>query len=386
MRKDTYFSCFVVILCCFVVFISNYYSKTIRPKPYFNQEFVKGRIIEVLDEQIEEDPVVEGRFLGRQNINVEILEGSSKGEIFNINNTLSKRHNVLTKKNMKAIFTVRESNDKKVVWLYNHHRSIYTHILIFIFMSLILILGGLKGFKSILALIFTGIMLICVLIPLLFAGYEPIPLAISIVSLIIFISFLLIGGINKKSLIAILGTFFGIITAGILSYAFGNLASLNGVNMENGEQVLYLAQDYQIKIKGLMFIAILIASLGAIMDVSMSIASASDELIRQNQKIKEKDLFLSLMNIGKDLMGTMTNTLILAFAGSSLTLIMMIWGYQMRYTQFMNIPMIAIEAVQAFSGSIGILLTVPFTSMVAVSTLKYRRRKTNEVKKSSCFN
>lgn len=386
MNKDTIFSCFVIVLCFIIVFLSRSFSQQIRPKPYFNQEFVKGRIVELVDENLEKDPIVEGRFLGTQNINVEILEGSSKGEMFNINNTLSKRHNVLTRENMIAIFTVRHRNGEKIVWLYNHHRSFYTHILIAIFLALILILAGIKGFKSILSLIFTGIMLVFVLIPLLFAAYEPIPLAISVASVIIFISFFLIAGINKKSLIAILGTFFGIISAGLFSYVFGNLASLNGINMENGEQVLYLAQDYQIKIKGLMFISILIASLGAIMDVSMSIASASDELIKQSPEIEEKALFISLMNIGKDLMGTMTNTLILAFAGSSLTLIMMIWGYQMTYMQFMNIPMIAIEAVQAFSGSIGILLTVPFTSVVAVSILKYKRRKANGVEKSSCFN
>lgn len=382
--KDLYFMFFVIIVTMAIFFTSTLKSQSLHPiKPYFTQEFVKGRILDVIEERIEEDPIVHGRYLGSQRIRVKLLQGRLKDEVFVINNTLSKRHNILARNGMTAIFTVRESNGSDVVWLYNYKRSHYTHLLVASFFLLILVLGGIKGFKSILSLVFTAVMIVYVLIPLLFAGYEPIPIAIMVVSFIIFISFFLIGGINHKSLTAIFGTLFGIITAGILSYVFGQMAQLNGVNMERGEQVLYLAQDYQIKIKGLMFISILIASLGAIMDVSMSIASAASELVSHNNDIKELELFKSLMNIGRDITGTMTNTLILAFAGSSLTLIMMIWGYQMTYMQFMNIPTIAIEAIQAFSGSIGIVLTVPFTAITAVIALKYKRRKCYELEKVS---
>lgn len=367
-----------ILLSILIIVISNMNTGKIRPLPYFKQEFVKGVVLEVLEEKIVKDPIVQGRYMGNQKIKIRLLQGKWKNEEFVINNTLSKQHNVLGKKGLTAIFTAREKDGKKIVWLYNYKRSHLIHLLLGIFLLLILVMGGIKGFKSILALIFTGVMIIYILIPMLFAGYDPIPIAISISIVIIFISFFLIGGINKKSLIAIAGTVFGVITAGILSYVFGKLARLSGINMENGEQVLYLATDYQIKVRGLMFISILISSLGAIMDVSMSIASSANELINLNKEINKKTLFFSLMNIGRDIMGTMTNTLILAFAGSSLTLIMMIWGYQMKYSQFVNIPVIAIEAIQAFSGSIGIILTVPFTAMIASISLKYMRRKKDE--------
>jgi uncharacterized membrane protein len=212
-----------------------------------------------------------------------------------------------------------------------------------------------------------------ILIPLIFYGFEPIPMGIMCSALIIIVSFILISGINKKSLTAIIGTISGVVIAGLLSYIFGKLAALSGVNMEKGEQILYLAKDYGIKVKGLMFVSILISSLGAVMDVAMSIASSSNEIHQTDKTLSSREHFDSLMNIGRDIMGTMTNTLILAFTGSSLTLIMMIWGYNMKYKQFINIPLIGIEAIQGLAGSIGIVLTVPVTA--AISTIIFKKHK-----------
>ncbi len=370
---------FTMVLSYMLITVSLKYGTMAKPKAYFKQEFVKGRVVEVVEEKIVPDPIVSGRFMGTQKLRIRILEGSQKGNEFVINNTLSKRHNIRGREGLKGVFTVREKNGKKIVWLYNYDRRNIIHLLVFIFLLLIVVLGGIKGVKSIFSLIFTSIMLIFVLIPLLFAGYEPIPISILVTIVIIFVSFFLIGGINKKTFDAIVGTIFGVVTAGLLSYIFGRLANLSGVNMENGEQVLYIATDYQIKIKGLMFISILISSLGAIMDVAMSISSAGSELVSRSREISPKELFKSLMNIGRDIMGTMTNTLILAFGGSSLTLLMMIWGYQMPYKQFINIPLIGIEAIQAFAGSIGIILTVPFTALVTTVSFKHKRRRIDEM-------
>lgn len=140
--------------------------------------------------------------------------------------------------------------------------------------------------------------------------------------------------------------------------------------MEAGEQLLNIAPDYNIKLSGILFSSILIASLGAVMDVSMSMASSMQEIFLANPKISSKDLFLSGLNVGRDITGTMSNTLILAFAGSSLPLIMMIWAYGMSIRQFMNIPRIVIEIMHGLSGSIGIIASVPCTAIVSIFLLK----------------
>ncbi|MEG0729990.1 MAG: YibE/F family protein [Cetobacterium sp.] len=111
------------------------------------------------------------------------------------------------------------------------------------------------------------------------------------------------------------------------------------------------------------------------MDVAMSIASSTNELYEHQRDISMGQLFISSMNIGKDIMGTMVNTLILAFAGSSLPMIMMIWGYDMSYNQFINIPSIAIEITNGLAGSIGIIATVPFTAAISIMFIKREKRE-----------
>lgn len=362
---------FLVFLFSLLVIIASiFFNKNMKPVSYFKQNFVNGEIIEIEEEKLNKDPYVDGRYLGYQKLKVKILEGDYRGKEFEVNNSITKQHNILGKTGLKLIFTIKEKGSKMSIWPYNYRRDKYIYLLAFLFVSIICLLGKLNGFRSLLALFFTSSVVIGILIPMIFYGFEPIISGIACSALIIVVSFILISGINKKSLAAILGTISGIIIAGTLSYMFGKIAFLSGVNMDKGEQILYLAKDYGIKVKGLMFVSILISSLGAVMDVAMSIASSSNELHNTNKNLNKKEHFNSLMNIGRDIMGTMTNTLILAFTGSSLTLIMMIWGYNMQYKQFINIPLISIEAIQGLAGSIGIVLTVPVTAIISTILLK----------------
>jgi uncharacterized membrane protein len=119
-----------------------------------------------------------------------------------------------------------------------------------------------------------------------------------------------------------------------------------------------------------MFASILISSLGAVMDVAMSLASATLEIHQANSKLTRKELILSSMNVGKDVMGTMADTLIMAFAGSSFNTMMLIWGFGMPYRQFINIPLVKTEIIQSLAGSIGIVLTVPVTIFLAATVYK----------------
>jgi uncharacterized membrane protein len=191
---------------------------------------------------------------------------------------------------------------------------------------------------------------------------------------------MLIGDYDKKTVSAILGTIAGVALAGFLAYIFGHITKLSAIYQENGDQILYLTADYSIKVNGLIFVAMLIASLGAIMDVAMSIASSAHEL-RDARESKEA-LFKSCLNIGRDIMGTMINTLILAFAGGSLNLLLMAWGYRMTFVQLINMPALSIEIIQALAGSIGIVFTVPLTAFVSVYVIekKHKMEGRNEQK------
>ena len=135
--------------------------------------------------------------------------------------------------------------------------------------------------------------------------------------------------------------------------------------MDEAESLLLTAVDNGLKIRGLYICGILIASEGAVMDIAMSISSAVSELHSVNPSLTPAQLFRSGMNIGRDAMGTMANTLVLAFAGTSLNMMIFIYAYDVSYIQLLNTDFVAIEVIRSLAGSIGIILTVPVVAAVS---------------------
>ena len=365
----------VLVITALLCFAMPKISNALKPESPFTQAFAVGIVEEVLEEDLSPDPVVQGRFRGTQKLRVKILDGKYKDTEFEVYNTLSSLHSNFAYKGLKAVFTLRESGGKTAVWLYNLKRDTHIFALLGLFFAALILLGRWQGLKSALGLVFTCVLIVTVLIPALFAGFPPVPVSIGLVSVMTIVSFILISGFTRKTYTAIIGTVSGITIAGIISAIVSYSAQLSGVNMEGGEQLLNLAPDYNLKLDGLLFTSILIASLGAVMDVSMSIASSMQEMLAVNPRLSKKELFRSGLTVGKDITGTMSNTLILAFAGSSLPLVMMIWGYSMSFTQFINIPRIVIEVMHGISGSIGIIAAVPCTALAALFVLRLPARK-----------
>ena len=248
--------------------------------------------------------------------------------------------------------------------LYSYDRSNMIYLLIAVFILSVVVIGGFKGVKSLVSLIFTLICCVYLMVPLMLRGVNPILSGILMSILSITITLVLVSGFNKKTLTAILGTVSGVIIAGLIAYIFGSLTNLSGLNMSEAESLAYIAEDTGLKIKGIMFTGILVATLGAVMDIAMSIASSIFEIHKVNDKISFNELFKSAMNIGKDTIGTMTNTLILAFAGGSLSILILVFSANMPFNKLINLDLLGIEIIQGLSGSIGIVLAVPITAFI----------------------
>lgn len=363
--RDKIFAVIIFLITILLFIFMPQIRDSLGQRPMFSQEFAVGVVQDVLEEDLTEDPIVSGRYRGIQKISVKILDGSKKNNVYETYNTLSALHNTRAYKDLKAVFTIRVQDGKESIWLYNQKRDTHIYILVLLFALSLIFLGKRQGFKSLLGLVFTCTVIVSLLVPALFAGFAPIPISILLVSVVTFVSFILVSGFSRKTYAAILGTICGISIAGLISIIVSYTANLSGVNMEGGEQLLNIAPDYNLKLNGLLFISILIASLGAVMDVSMSVSSSMHEILTIDPAIEKKKLFKSGLNVGKDITGTMSNTLILAFAGTSLPLIMMIWGYGMSLRQFINIPKIVIHIVQGLAGSMGIITSVPCTAFFA---------------------
>ncbi len=350
--------------------ISDRITQKINTPKYYNYLFEEAQIMEIISEQLNNDYIIPNLLIGKQTVRVKILTGKYKDKTYESVNLLSRSHNVHTIPDMKVIVGIREVDDQQKIWVYNHKRDNYLYALSAIFIALLFILGRTKGLRAALALVFTGSMFIFIMVPLIFSGYNPYLVSILCSMITVVISFIVISGISLKSFSAITGTILGITIAGIISFSFGSLVHLSGVNMDKGEQLVNIAGAYRIQVKGLMFASILIASLGAIMDVTMSIASAIQEIHVTDKSLSRKELFGSGISIGKDIMGTMSNTLILAFMGGSLSLILLLWGYQMEFRQLINMPFMSLEIIQGLAGSIGIVLAVPLTALISAWLMK----------------
>lgn len=233
-----------------------------------------------------------------------------------------------------------------------------------VFLVLLLIFARFKGLNTIISLAFTCLAIFTVFIPAILNGFNIYFWSIITCIFIIAMSLLIIYGANKKSLAAGIGCFVGILVSGGLALVMDKILKLTGLVSEESLYVIRVNAEHPLDLKAIIFAAILIGAIGAIMDVSMSIAAALAELQEKLEYTPLSLLIKSGISIGRDIMGTMANTLILAYIGSSLSVVLLLVSYNSSLLELLNKEMIVVEILQSLVGSIGILITIPLTSLV----------------------
>lgn len=256
--------------------------------------------------------------------------------------------------------------------VYNPNRLTAILILLIIFVVITTLIGGKTGIKSLLGLALTVFCIIWVMCPLLMKGAAMVPTAFFLCVYVSVVSFVLLGGVTKKTVCAILGTVAGVALAALFSEAAQAIAKVTSYNMYDLNAEIEEFKNMQLQgiplhITGVLTAGIIISSLGAVMDVAMSLSSAMGELKTVSPKIGFKTLWKSGMNIGRDMVGTMTNTLILAFAGNSLVVLIWMWSLNLSFHQLMSSPFLSLELISALSSSVGVILAVPLTAVIAAT-------------------
>lgn len=236
--------------------------------------------------------------------------------------------------------------------------------------------GGKKGLRALFSLVLTVLIIFYVLFPLTLRGWDPLLVAIAISGAISLLVFRIIGGRTAKALSAALGTLIGVASAGLLATAAGKIMHLSGLSSEEAKILLY-SINLKVDFQGLLFSGILLGALGAVMDVGMSIASAIDEVRKTHPKADFANLFNAGMNVGRDVMGTMSNTLILAYAGSALPLLLLFLAGNIPFVKAINMELVAEEIARALAGSIGLVLCIPATALVAAALYTRQAGKPN---------
>ena len=332
--------------------------------------FDKATVTGILSEEKEIQPNTENAYRGNQELQVDIKTGLYKGQTMVANNYFGPTLGVPVSVGDSVILTIKAHNEQPgmepTATVYEFNRIPILIVFLVFFFLVIIAVGGLTGVKSLAGLVFTVICLFTILIPLLLLGAPTILTTFIMCAYIALVSFTILGGIHRKTVSAFLGTVSGAFLAMVFGLAVQHLGKIDGLRLEDAEPLLQLRYiGAPIKLRGLLVASIIISALGAVMDVAMSISSSLEEVHAANPSLTENDLFISGMNIGRDMVGTMTNTLILAFLGSEFTLIIFFGSSGYTFYHMYSMAFVALETISGLSASIGMVLAVPLTALIA---------------------
>jgi len=331
-----------------------------------NDEFyLRGRILDI--KEIQRDPAEEDAFLDSnadseksksQLLKVETedrkiveVENELRGSVLDVNPK---------KGDLISIYATRTEEGVKY-FLQDFWRLYHLLFWFFLFFVSVLLLGGKSGLKALLSLSLSLLLIFFVLVPLVLKGKNAILVAIVISFFVTLISTLLILGFSRKSYAAILGTFGGATFASITSWLAGNMCKINGLGTEDAR--IFAVNFPEINFENIFFAGIMIGSLGAVMDTAVSISSGLWEVKKSNKKILFFDIYKSGMNIGKDILGSMLNTLIFAYVGASFSLVLLLSNSKVGILETLNYGFISEEIIRSIAGSFGLLLSIPLTSI-----------------------
>lgn len=309
----------------------------------------------------------------KQAIEVKLLTGQFKGEIVELDNMLTGNpyYDIKLQKNTKVILHAEDNGDGVEYSVEDIKRSGTLAWLSLIFCGFLIYVGRKKGFYSLMSIGITIVLIVHLLSPMILQGINPVFASILICLLSTAVTMYFVGGFNAKSTSAVIGTVLSLVLAGLLSFITILTAHLTGFTDETS-MFLYTAHP-ELNFLGITIATMILATLGAVMDVAMSISSTINEIYEVDKSKGAKELFESGMNVGKDIIGTMANTLILVYMGGSLPLILLAENIDMQ--KFINLNQVVTETASALIGSIAIVVCVPITAFVASQLIKYAKSK-----------
>ena len=367
---------FAILLVAFAGFLMwlNAGIDRVPLRPTGGSEFEKATVDEVISSDVSLSD--SGEMQGNQKVLLTIASGQYAGQQAEATSPYSNTSGAFCSPGLKVIVLVNEGQDGSLVaTVYNYDRGIVLWALVGLFLVLLCVAGGRSGTLSALGLAFTFACIFFLYLPMVYSGASPFWTAVLVVVLVTVVGMYLIGGWSAKTLCSIVATVVGVLVAGLVASVFGSLGHISGLNVSEIETLAYVGQNSKLDVSGLLFSGILISSLGAVMDISMSVTSHECELHAASPALSVRELFKSGMSVGRDMMGTMTHTLILAFAGGAVNTLVIIYAYAMPYFEYWNEYAIGIEILRGLSGSIGIIVSVPCAALITAFCLSRKSRQ-----------
>lgn len=313
----------------------------------------------------------------KQAIEVKLLTGQFKGETVELDNMLTGNpyYDIKLTKNTKVILHAEDNGAGVEFSIEDIKRSGTLAWLSLLFCGLLIYVGRKKGLYSLISIGATILLITHLLSPMILHGINPVLASIIVCLLSTAITMYSVGGFNAKSSAAVIGAVLSLAFAGMLSFITMVTAHLTGFADETS-MFLYTAHP-ELDFISITIATMILATLGAVMDVAMSISSTINEIYEIDKTKGIKDLFVSGMNVGKDIIGTMANTLILVYMGGSLPLLLLAENIDMQ--KFINLNQVVTETASALIGSIAIVICVPITALVASQMIKCAKNKNDDL-------
>ena len=347
------------------------------PAPAEYSSYERGKVKMILSDSTTPDPASDGGYRGDQLMIVEVTTGKYAGKELQMYNYVGPLYGEPLAEGDGCVVTISTYADGSFVGtVFEFDRFVPLIIVVALFLLAAVIVGGKTGAKSLIGLLVTLACLFFILIPGLMKGAPTLLLVFGVCAFIAVVTLTILGGIEKKTLCAMLGTIAGTAMALLFALIAQKLTRVDGLRLDDVEPLLQLRQQgMNIGLRGLLAGGIAISALGAVMDVTMGISSAMCEVSAANESLSMWQLFHSGMNIGRDMVGTMTNTLILAFLGSSFTLILYLYSIGLQPWQLISSALLSTEVVSSVSGSIGVILSIPLTALITALALSGKMKK-----------
>ena len=318
-------------------------------------EYETGIVTDILSDNTEADTVADGGYRGEQLLLAQVRSGQYKGETMQVYNYVGPLYGQPLKVGQRAVLLISTYSDgSHTATVYEYDRAVGLAVTVGLFLLATVLVGGKVGAKSLVALAVTLVCLFWILIPLLMKGASTLLTVFLVCAYITVVTMVILGGVCRKTVCAALGTVAGTALALLFGLLSQSLLRIDGLRLTGTP----------LGLRGLLVAGVVISALGAVMDVAMSISSALTEVHTVAPDRDGRALFRSGMNIGRDMVGTMTNTLILAFLGSGLSFIIYLYSLGLDPRQLISSPYMATEVISAIASSIGVILAVPLTALI----------------------
>ena len=375
--RENKWTCIVLAAALAVLLAARLLAAPVQSdEPENRADYESASVDQILSDSTEKDPASDNGYRGEQLLLVTVRSGDYKGQQMQVYNYVGPLYGGPLKVGDRATVLISTYSDGTVnATVYEFDRLLPLCIVLVLFIAAAVAVGGRTGVKSLVALAVTLVCLFGVLLPSLMKGANTLLMTFIVCAYVAVVSLTIVGGVRKKTVCAMLGAVAGTALALLFGLLAQGLTRIDGLRIDDVEPLLQLRQTgTPIGLRGLLVGGIVISALGAVMDVTMGIASSLSEVHAANPELSRRELFRSGMNIGRDMVGTMTNTLILAFLGSGFTLILYLYSLGLSPRQLLSSAYVSLEVVSGVASSVGVILSIPLTALITAEVFTREKK------------